>query len=476
MVKQQLKLNSVGIDIGTTTTQVVFSELWVEDTMPGQRTSRLQITKREVVHRGEIYFTPVMNHTTIDAIGVKKLIERQFQLAGIDKDKIDTGAVIITGQNLKKENAAYIAHMLADIAGDFVVAIAGPHIESYLAGRGSGAARHSQITGKTLVNIDIGGGTSNIAVYKAGVSVDSACLNIGGRGMKICSDGTVIQIIPEWEPLLRKLGLDIKEKQKASLTELSLLCDALADILYKAVFQELNSEHGSVSEEMSLYETEPLSRIYQVDEIMFSGGVADHIFTQGTPGTIKQVARYGDIGPLLGMAVRKRFAGQAVPMVKPMETIRATVTGAGAQSMRISGSTVLIDPKRLPMKNIPVIKISGFHDHDVINMHISRVLEEAAPPALALALEKHHENFRQIRESAEKIHALYQANGLEGLPLVVISRQDCGLVLGQCLAALGNKKIISIDQIDMDEGDYIDIGIPLAGQSVPVVVKTLLFN
>ncbi|MBP2644131.1 MAG: hypothetical protein H6Q67_2018, partial [Firmicutes bacterium] len=167
-------MTSVGIDIGTTTTQLVISRLTLENTASAALIPRVEITDKEVIHRSQIYSTPLLNHDLVNAAEVSRIVEMEYRQAGVAFQDIDTGAVIITGETAKKENAKAILEALADFAGDFVVATAGPNLESVYAGKGSGAAAFSVERHQIIVNIDVGGGTSNYAVFQEGQAIDTA--------------------------------------------------------------------------------------------------------------------------------------------------------------------------------------------------------------------------------------------------------------------------------------------------------------
>ena len=181
----EFKLISAGIDIGTTTTQLIISELILKNRLPGARIPKIEIVSKKVLYQSRIYITPIIDHRIVDAVAVKEIIKKEYEKAGFELTQIDTGALIITGETAKKENAEKIVHELAGYAGDFVVAVAGPELESILAGKGAGAADLSKIKRKKIINLDIGGGTTNIAVFEDGNVVDCTCVNVGGRLIEI---------------------------------------------------------------------------------------------------------------------------------------------------------------------------------------------------------------------------------------------------------------------------------------------------
>ena len=179
------ELLSVGIDLGTSTTQLIFSRLTVENMATSYTVPRMVITKKEIQYKSDIYFTPLLDQTRIDFGKVREIIEREYERAGIRKEEIDTGAVIITGETARKENAREVIHALSGFAGDFVVATAGPDLESVISGKGAGTDVYSKEHHLTAVNIDIGGGTSNLAVFQRGDTVDTGCLDVGGRLIRL---------------------------------------------------------------------------------------------------------------------------------------------------------------------------------------------------------------------------------------------------------------------------------------------------
>ena len=192
-------LLSVGIDIGTSTTQLVASRLTLENRAAPFSVPRIAITGREVVYRSGIHFTPLLSDSVIDAAGVRDIVAGEYREAGLRREEVETGAVIITGETARKENAREVLSALSDFAGDFVVATAGPDLESILAARGAGADEYSREHGCELLHFDIGGGTSNGALFLSGALKDTCCLDIGGRLIKVAEDGTVTYRSPALE-------------------------------------------------------------------------------------------------------------------------------------------------------------------------------------------------------------------------------------------------------------------------------------
>jgi ethanolamine utilization protein EutA len=175
-----VELISVGIDIGSSGTQVVFSRIMLQRS-GGSLSSRYFVVSREQLYQSPVSLTPYAAGLLIDKAALGQMIDTAYGEAGIAPSQVDTGAVILTGEALRRENAHNIADILAVHGGNFVCTMAGHHIEAMLAAYGSGAAWASNAQHKRILNIDIGGGTTKFALIEAGRVTATAALHIGGR-------------------------------------------------------------------------------------------------------------------------------------------------------------------------------------------------------------------------------------------------------------------------------------------------------
>ncbi|MDO4541327.1 MAG: ethanolamine ammonia-lyase reactivating factor EutA [Bacillota bacterium] len=478
------KIISVGIDIGTTTTQLVLSRLTVRNSAPASVIPHMEISDREVLYRSDIHFTPIDDHLLIDAGEVADIIAEEYQHAGMDPYNVETGAVIITGETAKKENAANILDSVSEYAGDFVVATAGVNLESILAGRGSGAAGFSEEHHKVYANIDVGGGTANIGVFNGGRVIDAGCINVGGHLIEFEKGGDIVTFIAEpAQRILNHLGMDLQIGHRATQKQLITIAEAMADICVESLVQR---DPGALLSELLM--TPPLKKDYEIYRVVISGGVADYVYSDFEPISVSVITQYGDIGPVLGWALRNKFKSSGLVLEKPLETIRATVIGAGIHSMNISGSTIHVDEETLPLKNIMVLSPFGKgevpDDIDtvakVIKESVERISGEDPDKMLAIYIDEPADlTYKAIAGLARGIcrgMADYLRNRAV---LIVVLGADCGKALGQCLEIETKRhvELVCVDQIQVDEGDYIDIGSPImGGRVVPVVVKTLVFD
>ena len=467
------QLLSVGLDVGTTSTQLVVSELKIENRASGFAVPELEIAERKIRYQSPVYFTPLLSEQLVDGDGIRTIVEAEYERAGIRREDVDTGAIIITGETSRKENARAVLEAMSDLAGDFVVATAGPHLESVLAAKGAGADAYSEETGKTVLHMDIGGGTSNLALLRDGKIVQTGCLNVGGRLVKLNETGVVTYVSPVLEGLWnRKVGDKITVSQAEELA--AMLVQALemaaglrerTELLEKLTTAEAGSwcAAGSAGEVQDIAVPLPTRRIlaslgratFSPGEgaemvLSFSGGVADCI-EKDVPWLT-----FGDIGPVLGRALRKSRLCQGEYRLGN-QIIRATVIGAGCHSAQLSGSTVFCQNVTLPLKNLPVVSPEEENREGVSVLALAGV---------------NSPSYAQVQAMAEEIAAAGNRQ-----PVLVCLEQDMAKALGQALALRLGKdaQILCIDRIKPEAHSYLDIGTPL-GPTFPVVVKTLVLG
>ncbi len=439
-----LKLISVGLDVGTTTTQLIVSELQIENRASSFSVPQMQIVRREIVYQSPVHFTPLLDKDHVDGEGIRRIVEAEYQNAGISPADVDTGAIIITGETARKENARAVLEALERYAGEFVVATAGPDLESILAAKGAGADRLSEATGKTVLHMDIGGGTSNFTLLKNGNIVKTGCLNVGGRLLKFDDSGRISYISPVLDGIFQA-----KIREKPSFSNLEALTARLAEVL------EMAAGLRPPTPLLQHFVTEESSAcgLTGANIFSFSGGVADCINTPHQP------LSFGDIGPLLGQAIRKSRLCQGSYRLGT-ETIRATVIGAGCHAAQLSGSTVFYRDIAFPLKNLPVFSVedptaiqAGLNAYDTTPV----LAFTGAAPA----------HYSQICTLADAI-----VRAVDG-PVYVALQADFAKALGHALALRTQNPILCIDRVQLEIGSFLDVGAP-AGSALPVVIKTLV--
>lgn len=476
-------LISVGIDVGTTTTQVIFSNITIENMSSGARVPEFKIVGKEIFYKGKIHFTPLRSNTEIDETALKEIIEREYKIAGINPDDIDSGAVIITGETARKENAQNISKVLSGYAGEFVVATAGPDLEGIIAGKGSGAAKLSYENNDIVANFDIGGGTTNIAVFSQGEPIDTTCLDLGGRLLRFDKSGLVEYISPKLADICKEINVSLEKGKRYPDEVIRKICRYMAEILLEVS----GARPRSRLLELTLSPKSTALRLdYKIDRVSFTGGVADYIYNNQAE---TDLYKFGDIGILLGYEIKAILNDFASKVIMPEETIMATVVGAGTQTMDISGSTISYSQSAtLPLKNIPIIEITEKEERvneEELEKTIMAKLQwyclETQKQKVALFLKgERNVSFEKVTSLSKVIAKVWEEFYPHGEEVIVVIENDMAKVLGQSISRkLSNKQreVVCIDGIKVSSGDYIDIGKPIGNGSVlPVVIKTLVFN
>jgi len=464
--------NSVGIDIGSTTTQLVFSKLslgFVEEK------HKFDIVDREVTYLSEISLTPFHEDYTIDSERLREILTVAYSSAGYKAEDIDTGAIIITGVAALRHNAAKILELFSGQMGRFVVATAGPNYEAILAAHGSGAVELSDRRLKTVMNVDVGGGTTKIAVIRRGEVVETASLFVGARHVVLDENERAVRVEEPAEIVASANGFKISAGEVVSKDEQAALASSLADSLFELIKGEPLSPLTE-----KLMQTPPLKFDGRVDVVFFSGGVSEYIY-----GYEKR--SFGDIGLILGEEIRKRMGDLQV--AEPAERIRATVIGESQYTLQVSGTTNLIsDLGLLPIRNLPVVAprfASSVLSVEQMEAEIRRALGmhdlDPARDPFALAFARsviNQPSYLQMKGLSEAVVNVQRKKLEAGEPLVLVFEADIGMGIGRVIQeeVAPGCSLISIDEVKLSDFNYVDIGEPTGDRGfIPVIIKSLVF-
>lgn len=470
--ENRIQLTSVGIDIGSSTSLLVFSRLELE-----REDSRYVPVNRIVLYESEILLTPYIDDATIDGNTLGRFIDHQYEVAGLGRGDVDTGALILTGVALLRQNARAIGDLFAQEAGRFVTVSAGDNLEATMAAYGSGAVRLSAEGRRTVMNVDVGGGTTKIAVCSEGEISDVAAMNIGSRLVVWDSNGVIIRLEDAGRRIGKAVGLDLNLGGRIEMRELTTMTAYMADRLFEVIRLA-----PLTAETQELMRTLPLTHAGQVNAVTFSGGVSEFIYD-------RQANQFGDLGPLLAEKIKVKIAQTGTQVLQPATGIRATVIGVSQYAVQVSGSTIFVSPPEVvPICNIPVVTpdfILGEADIDpaAVQESVKRTLNRFDlrgrqwPVALAFRWEG-SATYARIRAFCDGIIGGMEDIISGGNPMVLVNDGDVGGLFGIHLKEdvhLPNP-VISIDGIDLRDFDYIDIGSFVASSgAVPVVIKSLIF-
>jgi ethanolamine utilization protein EutA len=461
-------LVSVGIDIGSSTSHLMFSQLAIG--YPSAHRRRPEILERKIIARSPVLLTPFAGDWNIEAEPLAALIEESFRGAGLTREQIDTGAVIITGEAARRDNAQKIAELFSAQAGQFVCATAGPRLEALLAAHGSGAVGRSREEATTLLNIDIGGGTTKVTLIEKGRIAGVTALNIGARLIALDGRGRIARLERSGQKILDAIGCKLGLGDLGDAETLRAAAATMTRVLF-----DLLGGGAPPWREFLIMPT--LGKLPPLDGILFSGGVSEYIYG-------REAGAFGDLGPLLGDAVKKEAKRRGYVVLDGSEGIRATVIGASQYSMQMSGETIFIpDPKTLPLHNLRVslVQVSwkppiAANSADAIRAALAATDPEvrAAPFALVF-ISPPFLGYGAAQDLAQGIRAALAPLAPAERPRMLVFEQNIGRIVGESLGSeLG---IPCVDEIVLGELDFIDVGAIVAGEEyVPVVIKSLAFG
>jgi ethanolamine utilization protein EutA len=503
--QDNVMLRSVGVDIGSSGTQVAFSRLYLRR-LSVNLTSRYVVVRRELHFQSQVHFTPFARGMSIDAGALGKILDQAYADAGVTPDDVDTGVVILTGEALRRRNAEAIAGVVSEHAGDLVCASAGHHMEAMLAAYGSGTVRASHRDHSRLLNVDIGGGTTKLTLVDDGRIAATAAFHVGGRLVATGEDGRVIRLEPGGAYHAERAGIPLELGAPAGPGTLAAVGGRMAGQLLLAL-------NDDPSADQSLWLTDPLPGLGRLDGLVFSGGVAEYLY-----GT--ETRTFGDLGPYLGSALAaagktaeaaghagdiggagEAGAARRLPApVRPADArIRATVLGASEYTVQLSGITCYLDsPERtLPRRNLPVAR-PPYELPDVvdaaaigaqISSHVARfeVASTTGGPVGAsetgdLVVALHWEGppeYARVRALAEAVAGGLAGRIAAGAPLYLMLDGDIARTLGLLLhdeLGVANDLVV-IDGVLLRDLDYVDLGrVRQPSGTVPVTIKSLVFS
>jgi ethanolamine utilization protein EutA len=476
--QDNVSLRSVGIDIGSSGTQVAFSRLHLRR-LGEDLTSRYVVVRRDTLYRSPVALTPYVDQRRIDDVGLAGIVGAAYEQARLHPDDIDTGVLILTGEALRRENSERIAAALSQSAGDLVCASAGHHMEAMLAAYGSGAARLSHDRQSRLLNVDIGGGTTKLGLIERGRVIATAALHVGGRLQVVDDAGRIVRLEPAGQEHARRAGFAWSEGDLIDVGALDRVAERMADAVVAAVATRPMPDPVA-----RLFLTDPIDDLSRLDGIVFSGGVGEYVYKRETRD-------FGDLGSRLGAAVRRYVEADALPapVLPAGECIRATVIGASQYSVQLSGNTTYISAPSvlLPRRNLQVVRPAFEPGDDVDAAGLAAAIRErvaafAHEPSADIAVALGWDGFAAYERVAAFARGV--ADGLaaridRGSPLYLVVDGDIALTLGSILRdELGvDNPLLVVDGVLLRDFDYVDLGsLREPSHTVPVTIKSLVFD
>jgi ethanolamine utilization protein EutA len=471
-----VQLVTIGVDIGSATSHVMFSKIFIQ--LVGEAPNvRSVVVGREVLWQSPIILTPYRDDNTIDVQVLSDFLAQAYIATQASPTDVDTGAVILTGEALKRENARAIGELFAVETGKFVRAAAGHHLEAVLAANGSGTVARSRRDERTLLNVDIGGGTTKLAVVQDGEILGTAAVAIGARLIVKDADGRIESIADSAQLVLDHLGMRLKVGDVITAKDEARIGECWMEVLGSLIARK--PPEGLAA---ALMLTDPLPNEAEPHAVTFSGGVSEFIF-------MREDGDFGDLGPALAKALRRALSDGTIPLpaiIDPNLGIRATAIGASLFTVQVGINLYVSDESVLPLNNVPVLAPKfawGNFDPAAIAEALRKAAErvdfdEGTRP-VALSIEWPGERDEAgVRAMAQGIRDGLPQTVAQGVPLLIFVdlgvNRELGAALKDELKLPG--AVIAVEGVAVAEFDFIDVQpVVHPAEVLPVTVKSLLF-
>jgi len=477
--QDNVELTTVGVDVGSSTSHLMFSKVHLQRLAEGL-SSRFVVVNRQVLWRSPILLTPYRPDYTIDAEELKDFFGNAYKDAGLTPEDIDTGAVILTGEALKRNNARAIADLFAEESGKFVCASAGHNLEALMAANGSGAVALSRQDHQTILNIDVGGGTVKLGLCHGGRLMATSAFAVGGRLIAFDDDGKMTRIEGPAEQVADDVGVSLKLGDTLTKENRKKIVSRMVDVI---VSYATRNPTDDLCKALLLTETLPTEP--SIDGITFSGGVSEYIYR-------REEEDRGDLGKSIAHDLRHALADKRISetVYDPGHGIRATVVGASQFTVQVSGNTIFLSEKeKLPVRNVPVasldIDLSGDFTANNVSTKIAEALKRLdmveGEDRVAIAFRWGGDPLHaRLYALAQGIHqGLPKTVADPDLPVVIMMDGDAGRTIGNILVKELNVEgeVISVDNVQLRDFDFVDIGEFMPDtQVVPLIIKSLLFT
>jgi ethanolamine utilization protein EutA len=458
----------VGLDYGTTTSSgIIASATLAHNSVTG----RQELTDLREIFSSETILTP-FSPRGLDEIRLQEYLDQWLAAGSATEEPIFGGGALITGLAARASNAADLVKMIRSRLGNAPIAVAGdPCLESWVAFHASAAAISRAQPQRPVINLDIGGGTTNIALGQGGEVIRTGSLFVGARHIQVVP-GTyrIVSLSPFAQALCNHLGISrepgecLDERDVAAIVVFDRqLIESAISGRKDAFDSPIGRLHQQVPFELPMGMTDVL--------VTVSGGVGELVYAHLAGRGISSTTPFGDLGVELACALlRSDLLAPSLTAVTPACAGRATLYGLLRHTTQIAGSTIFLpDPALLPLRDIPILGRLTSHSTDGSIRDMLR-LAARSPCGAAVCLEPGDAGASELAALGARLAGSLAAVGFSSMqPLVLLVRENVGKALGHYVTQWGKNsfKILVIDEIDIRDARIVQIG-ALHNHVVPV--------
>jgi ethanolamine utilization protein EutA len=445
----------VGLDFGTTTSSAMTATARIRASASG----RLEVAEPAIGYRSDPVFTP-FDDTAVDLEAVETLVDGWLAESGLETDDVFAGGAIVTGLAAEGANAGALAGLVQTRLGEAVIATADdPALESWLAFMGAASGLSAGLPGRQVLNLDVGGGTTNAAVGVDGAVVATACHLVGARHLRF-APGTrrLCGRSDLGAALLEALGIAREELTAADLA-------AVVDFQVRALEAIVTGDSGFFAEGLAhRHERLRLRPPGGLEDpvVVFSGGVGELVYDIAAGAPPGDATRFGDLGVALAQRIlaSEALAGDVASAV-PANRGRATVYGMALHSMQVSGATLFLrDPAALPLRDLPVVaRLPADAGREPIDEALA--LARRSGRGAGIQITGAGTALAEVRRlGAALAGGLARVPPPPGVPIVLLLEADVGKVLGNYASDWGRSgvELVVIDEVPVRDAQFLNVG------------------
>ena len=448
----------LGLDFGSTTSSALLASAKIARS---STTGHMQLDDVQVVYKSEPIFTPFIEKN-IDTEKVAKLIASWLKESGVSIKELFSGGSMITGLAAQADNAAALTKLIVETVGESVIETADdPCLESWLAFMGSCGALSRYHADVRILNFDIGGGTTNVALGVNGDVLQTGCYFIGARHFQFVAGSYQLTAISGYgAALLAALNISKKIGDTLIKDEVNKIIYFYINVLEAILTGDTDFLSSPIAKKHSQVAIEIQPKIKP--KITFSGGVGELIYKISAGETLPTTTFYGDFGIDLALAIsRSALLSADLKTCIPEHKGRATVVGLTLHSTEISGNTVYLpNPECLPLRDVPIIAKLAL-DSPIAQWRSAFALAEKRQGGACIQISACNNTLEQVHALATHIKdALHTSKYAPTQPLVILVESNIGKALGNYVSDWGqlDYNLIVIDELPTRAAHFVHIG------------------
>jgi ethanolamine utilization protein EutA len=459
----------VGLDFGTTTSgAVVASARLAQSSVAG----RVELGDVRECYRSELVFTPLQDDGSLDVPRLEECLDAWLAAAGVHAEQVFGGGALLTGLTARKANAAALTGLVRRRLGDALVATADdPCLESWLAFLGSSAGLSRAHPELFVLSLDVGGGTTNLALGRSGEVLRTGCLLVGARHVRV-EPGTyrVVGLSPQAEALFARLAIRKGAGDTLSEAEIKAVLDFYVGLLEAAVAGRAAAFQDPVAR---LHQQVPFGLPAEAvgAVVTLSGGVGELVYGHLDGRPWPPTTCFGDLGiDLARRLVESPLWAEHLRAGRPASAGRATVYGLLRHSTEVSGSTLFLPrPDLLPLPDVPVLgNLSSAMTDAQVQDVLARVRGSAHGGCLRVTLPG--ASAAAVRAFGRRLAGVLRESAFPaGRPLLLMLQENLGKVLGHYATDWGALPldVVVLDEVTVRDAHFVHVGRP-RGPVVPV--------